>query len=82
MPIYDRPKEYLPEYHIRKIRKDFISRYCNLNAQNVPVRAYSGPSTLTVDSTALQNISVDTRVQQAITACDPNLIIDLSFKHW
>ena len=78
MPIYDRLKEYLTEYHTRQIKKYFISRYCNLNAQNVPKSLlWAIYSDLKVDSTALQNISVVTRVQKAITACDPNLIIDL-----
>lgn len=33
MPIYDRLKEYLPEYHTRQMRKDFVSRYCNLSSK-------------------------------------------------
>lgn len=76
--IYERLKSSLPEFHTRQMRKDFLARYCRLHSCSVPkhiLRAIF--SDLTVDSNAMQNPTVDLRVQQAIQSEDPDLVLDI-----
>ncbi|CAC5423863.1 unnamed protein product [Mytilus coruscus] len=65
--IYERLKPRLPEFHTRKMRSDFISRYSNLSHTCIPKHILCSIYTdLTLDFTAMQNPAIDTRVQQAI----------------
>ena len=62
------------------MRKDFITRYCRLNAcQQIPKYILrSIYSELSLDATASQNPTLDARVQNAfIIADDPDLVLDM-----
>jgi hypothetical protein len=75
--IYDRLKPTLPEFHTRQMRRDFILRYCSLGV-SIPKHVLRAIYTdLSLDSTAMQNPTLDTRVQQAILSEDPDLVFDM-----
>ena len=77
--IYEVLRERLPEYHTRQMRKDFTTRYCRLNTgQQIPKYVLrSIYSELSLDATAQQNPTLDARVQNALLADDPDLVLDM-----
>lgn len=78
LAIYERLKPSLPEFHTRQMRKDFINKYCHLSASNIPKHVLRAIySDLSMDSTAMQNPTLDIRVQQSILSEDPDLCLDM-----
>ena len=77
--IYEVIRDRLPEYHTRQMRKDFTTRYCGLNAcHKIPKYILrSIYSELSLDATAQQNPALDARVQNALLADDPDLVLDM-----
>lgn len=78
MRIVDELKARLPEYHTRLMRREFIKRYCNQHAVNVPKHVLRAIYTdITNDATADQNPTIDARVRQAVLSEDSDLVLDL-----
>ena len=70
----DKVKGKLPQFHTRRMKHEYMGRYSNLHAVNVPqhiLRAIYAD--LTSDYSAAQNPALDARVQQAILEDDPDL---------
>ncbi|XP_033749002.1 uncharacterized protein LOC117333692 [Pecten maximus] len=71
-------KPRLPEYHTRRMRTDFVHRYCNLHDVTIPkhvLRAIYAETTL--DATSDQNPAMDARVRQALLSEDSDLVLDM-----
>lgn len=71
-------KSRLLEYHTRRMRKDFVHKYCNLHDVTIPkhiLRAIYAETTL--DATADQNPTTDARLRQALLSKDFDLVLDL-----
>ncbi|XP_071122564.1 uncharacterized protein [Mytilus edulis] len=78
LKVIDTLKPKLPEYHTRRMRRDFINKYSNLNAVSIPKHILrSIYSDLTMDATSDQNPAMDSRVRHAILSEDADLILDL-----
>jgi hypothetical protein len=71
-------KPKLQEYHTRRMRRDFINTYINLNDVNIPKHILrSIYSDMTMDATSDQNPAMDSRVRHAIISEDADLALDL-----
>lgn len=78
LKVVDSIKTKLPEYHTRRMRKEFIHKYCSLHAGKIPKHILrSIYADLTLDSSADQNPTVDERVRQAVLSEDSDLVLDL-----
>jgi len=77
MKVVERLKPRLPEYHSRKMRREFIQRYSALQLSIPKHILRESYCTATLDSSADQNPQMDERVRQAIQAEDSDLVMDL-----
>lgn len=68
----------LPEYHTRRMRKEFYTMYEHISGITIPPHVLrSIYTTLTGDASADQNPTIDNRICMALMGSDPDLIIDL-----
>lgn len=80
LKVVNQLKPMLPEFHTRRMRKAFISQYCNINSSDGSIPKHilrSIYAELALDATKDQNPTLDSRVRQAILAEDSDMILDL-----
>ena len=78
LKVTEKLKDRLPEFHTRRMRKEFVDRYCGLHSVTVPKFILrSIYSELSLNASSDQNPTVDSRVRQAILAEDPDMVLDL-----
>ena len=68
----------LPEFHTRKMRKDFATAYENIAGITIPPHVLrSIYTTLTNDATSYQNPELDQRMRLAVLGSEPDLVVDM-----
>lgn len=79
--VFEKLKPNLPEYHTRRMRREFVKRYSSLHSVDVPKHVLRAIyAELSLDATHDQNPALEARVKQAILADDPDLVLDLRNK--
>ncbi|XP_041374668.1 uncharacterized protein LOC121387575 [Gigantopelta aegis] len=68
----------LSEFHTRQMKRDFTRKFCNVAGSKIPSHVLRAIyAELTLDASSDQNPVIDARVQQAVLAGDPDLVVDM-----